>query len=214
MKKVIAILAASVLFAGMASAQGLGGLLGKLGGLTGNSGLGETISNVIYAYTGNTTAVALPGTWTYTGPAVALGGDDVLTNVAGTAASSTVESKVASYLEKYGITPGNFTITFNEDLTFSCTIKKVPISGTWKTLNDGNSVQLQFGKAMKYLSLTGALKGTANGCEVLFEGKKFLDFAKKALAIVGKADSTLGTVSSLAGNFSNMKIGCKLTKKN
>lgn len=210
MKKFVLILAATSMFAFAASAQGLGSILG---GLTGNSKVGETISSVIYAYTGNTTAVALPGTWTYTGPAVALGGDDVLTNVAGTAASSTVESKVAGYLEKYGLTPGNFTITFNEDLTFSCTLKKVPITGTWKTLNDGNSVQLQFGKALKYLSLTGALKSTSNGCEVLFEGKKFLDFAKKALTYVSKADSTLGTVSSLAGNFSSMKIGCKLTKK-
>lgn len=209
MKKVIAIFAAAAMFAGAAQAQSLGNILGSLAG---KSGVGETISNVIYAYTGNTTAVALPGTWTYTGPAVALGGDNVLTNVAGTAASSSVESKVSEYLKKYGITPGNFTITFNEDLTFSCKIKNVPISGTWKTLNDGNSVQLQFGKAMKYLSLTGALKGTANGCEVLFEGKKFLDFAKKALEVVGKADSSIGAVSSLAGNFSSMKIGCKLTK--
>ncbi len=213
MKKLIVVLSATAMFAGAAAAQGLGSLLGGLGSLTGNSNLGETISNVIYAYTGNLEAVALPGTWAYTGPAVSLGGDNVLTNVAGTAASGSVESKVSSYLEKYGIKPGQFDITFNEDLTFSCTIKNVPITGTWKTLSDGNKVQLQFGKAMKYLSLTGALKKTSSGCQVLFEGKKFLDFAKKAMTIVGKADSTIGAVSSLAGNFSSMQIGCKLTKK-
>ena len=198
------------MFAGAAYAQSLGSILG---GLAGNTNLGETVSNVIYAYTGNTEAVALPGTWSYTGPAVTLGGDNVLTNVAGSAASGTVESKVSSYLEKYGIKAGQFTITFNEDLTFSCTIKNVPVTGTWKTLNDGNSVQLQFGKTLKYASMTGALKKTSSGCEVLFEGKKFLEIAKKLATVASKADSTIGAVSSLAGNFSSMKIGCKLTKK-
>lgn len=210
MKKFVSILAAATLFAGVASAQGLGDILGALGG---NSGLGNTINSVIYAYTGNTSAVALPGTWKYTGPAFSLGGDNILTNVAGAAANSTIENKVSAYLEKYGIKPGQFTITFNEDLTFSCTLKGVPITGTWRTLDDANKVQLQFGQAMKYLSLTGALKKTSTGCDVLFNGKKFLDFAKKALTYVGKVDSSMGTVSSLAGNFSTMQIGCKLVKQ-
>ncbi len=210
MKKLVSILAAATLFAGAASAQGLGDILGALGG---NSGLGNTINNVIYAYTGNTSAVLLPGTWTYTGPAFSLGGDNLLTNVAGAAANSTIENKVSTYLEKYGIKPGQFTITFNEDLTFNCTIKGVPITGKWRTSEDNNKVQLQFGQTMKYLSLTGALKKTSAGCEVLFNGKKFLDFAKKALTYVSKVDSSIGTVSGLAGNFSSMQIGCKLTKQ-
>ena len=210
MKKIFAIIAAATLFAGAAQAQGLGDILGALGG---NSNLGNTINSVIYAYTGNTTAVVLPGTWTYTGPAISLGGSDVITNIAGAAANSTIENKISTYLEKYGLRPGQFTITFNEDLTFTCTIKNVPITGTWKTLDDGNKLQMQFGKAMKDLSLTGALKNTGSGCEVLFNGKKFLDFAKKALDIVSKAESAAGTISSLAGNFNNMQIGCKLTKK-
>lgn len=62
MKKIFAIIAAATLFAGAAQAQGLGDILGALGG---NSNLGNTINSVIYAYTGNTTAVVLPGTWTY-----------------------------------------------------------------------------------------------------------------------------------------------------
>ena len=94
MKKLVSILAAATLFTGVASAQGLGDILGALGG---NSGLGETINSVIYAYTGNTSAVALPGTWKYTGPAFSLGGDNLLTNVAGTAANSTLENMQNPY---------------------------------------------------------------------------------------------------------------------
>lgn len=49
MKKIFAIIAAATLFAGAAQAQGLGNILGALGG---NSNLGNTINSVIYAYTG------------------------------------------------------------------------------------------------------------------------------------------------------------------
>lgn len=210
MKKVYALFAA-VLFAGnVAQAQSLGGILGALGSAT---DIAETVSSVIYAYTGQTDAVLLPGTWDYTGPAITVGGDNVLTNIAGSATSTSLEKKVSTYLEKYGIKPGQFTITFNEDLTFSCTVRGVPIAGTWRTYDDSDKLKLQFGQAMKYLSLTGSLKNTGSGCEMLFNGKKFLEFVKKALTLAGKADSTIGAVAGLSGNFSSMKIGCKLTKQ-
>ena len=160
-----------------ASAQSLGNLLGGLtGGNTDAGSLLNSVSNVIYAFTGNTQAVSLPGTWNYGGAAIALSGDNVVSNLAGSAVSSGVESKIDGYLSKIGIAPGAMTFTFNEDLTFVCTIKGIPINGTWRTLEDGNSVQLQFGKTLKFLNLTGSLKKTATGCEVLFQSSKFLTF--------------------------------------
>ncbi|MBO7640937.1 MAG: DUF4923 family protein, partial [Bacteroidales bacterium] len=126
MKKMIAIAAAALMFAGAASAQNLGSLLGGLGSALGSSDLGNTVSKVIYGFTGNLNAVDLPGNWTYTGSAIKLGSDNVLSTVAGAAASGTIESKVNSYLEKVGITAGSMQFTFNEDLTFSCTVKGIP----------------------------------------------------------------------------------------
>lgn len=208
MKKIFALAAAAVLFAGAASAQGLGSLLGNLG----SSNIGSTVSKVIYGFTGNLTAVDLPGNWTYTGSAIAFGSDNVLSNVAGAAASGTVESKVNSYLEKIGITAGSMQFTFNEDLTFSCTVRGIPVSGTWKTYEDGNKVQLQFGKNLKYLNLDGKLVATAGGCQMLFNGEKFLSFAKTIMSVIGKQNATVGAISSLAGNYNDMQIGCTLKK--
>lgn len=208
MKKIFALAAAAMMFAGTASAQGLGSLLGSLG----SSGLGDTVSKVIYGFTGNLTAVDLPGNWTYTGSAIAFGSDNVLSNVAGAAASGTVEAKVNSYLEKIGITAGSIQFTFNQDLTFSCTVRGIPVNGTWKTYEDGNKVQLQFGKNLKYLNLDGKLVATSGGCQMLFNGEKFLAFAKNVMAIVGKQNSTIGAISSLAGNYNDMQIGCTLKK--
>lgn len=212
MKKVLATLAAGLILAGSISAQGLGSLLGSLGGNTDLSSIANTIGNVIYSYTGNLNAVSLPGTWTYQGAAIALGSDSVVSNLAGSAVSSGVEGKVDSYLAKIGIAPGTMVFTFNEDLTFTCTIKNIPISGTWKTLNDGNTVQLQFGKTLKFLNLTGSLKKTMTGCEMLFESGKLLTFLKSALKYVASQSSTASTFASLAENYNDMKIGFKLSK--
>lgn len=211
MKK--ALFASAALIAALtAGAQNLGSILGSLGGSKSGDIL-NTVSNVVYAFTGNTTAVSLPGTWTYTGAAVALGSENVLSNVAGAAASGTIESKVDGYLKNIGLTAGAATFTFNEDLSFSCTLRGVPLTGTWRTINDGKTVQLQFGKTLKYMNMTGTLKGTATGCEMLFEAKKFLSFMKTALAVVAKQSSTASTFSSLAENYNDMKIGFKLNRK-
>lgn len=214
MKKIYAIAVSCLMLAGVnASAQSLGNLLGGLtGGNTDAGSLLNSVSNVIYAFTGNTQAVSLPGTWNYGGAAIALSGDNVVSNLAGSAVSSGVESKIDGYLSKIGIAPGAMTFTFNEDLSFVCTIKGIPINGTWRTLEDGNSVQLQFGKTLKFLNLTGSLKKTATGCEVLFQSSKFLTFLKTALNYVAKQSSTASTFASLTENYKDMKLGFKLNK--
>ena len=209
MKKIIAIAASLMLLAGSASAQGLGSLLGGSGD---GSGLLNTLTNVIYAYTGNLTAVNLPGNWTYEGAAIALKSDNVVANVAGVAAAGTMENKANEYLAKIGITEGTLGFTFNEDLTFVCTIKGIPLNGTWKTLNDGATLQLQFGKVLKWMNLTGSLQKTATGCEVLFESGRFFNFLKSALKYVAQQSGTASTFATLADNYNDMKLGFKLKK--
>ena len=216
MKRTILTIIAAALLPLCASAQSLGSLLGKVAdAASGNgngSGLLNSLTEVVYSYTGNLTAVQLPGSWTYEGSAISLGSDNALSNIAGTAASATVEKKVDEYLAKVGITKGALGFTFNEDLSFVCTVKSIPVSGTWRMLEDGKTVQLQFGKNMKYLSLTGDLKNSAAGCEMLFEGKKFLGFVKTVLSYVGKQSGTVATVASLAESYNDMKIGFELSK--
>ncbi|MCR5002808.1 MAG: DUF4923 family protein [Bacteroidales bacterium] len=211
MKKLVIVLAAAMFAAGTsANAQGLSSLLKSV---TGSSTAANTVTSLVRAYTGVTDAVSLPGSWTYAAPAVSLEGSSTVANVAGTAAASQVEEKMNEYLSKVGIKAGAVSFVFNEDLSFTCTVKNVPLNGTWKTLNDGASVQLQFGKTMKYLSMTGALQSSAEGCDMLFEASKFLTFLKSALSAVGGSSSSVSTISSLASNYSGMKMGFSLSKK-
>lgn len=218
MKRFFLILTACAAMSLSASAQsGLSSILGAVAGAADNSGkvgnILNSISKVVYSYTGNLTAVDLPGKWTYNGAAVGVSSStNALASIAGTAATSTVEDKVDSYLSKVGIRPGSAVFTFNEDLTFTCQFGKVPLSGTWKTLNDGKNIQLQFGKTLKYLSMTGTLQNSQNGCEMLFDASKFLGFAKKVAAVAASQGTTASILSNMASSYDNLKIGWELKR--
>ncbi len=225
MKKIYSILAALMIISTAASAQSLGSILGALGGssssssstTTSSSSVGDilgSLSKVIYSAAGNTTAVNIVGNWNYTGAAITLGGDDLLSNVASTAVTGTAEAKVNQYLAKVGVKEGTFKFVFNEDKTFQVTAFGIPVSGTWQTMDDATRIQLQFGKVMKFLNMTGTLKKTGpNSCQILFQGNKFLTFIKNIMSYVSKQNSTVAAISSLAGNYDEMKIGFNLTKQ-
>lgn len=172
----------------------------------------NTASKVVRSYAGKGQKVELPGNWTYTGVAVSLLSENTLSNIAGTAASSTAENKINEYLTKVGLTSGAMNFSFKEDLTFTCSIKGIPISGTWKTINDAKTIQLQYGKALKFLSMTGTVESTSDGCKILFDSNKFLSFIKTALNYVAKQSSKVKEISGFAGNYNNMKLGFNLSK--
>ncbi len=224
MKKIAILLVAALAVASFnANAQGLSNILNNL--KSGSSSSNEssssttnsivnTITSVVDAVTGNSSTVSLPGTWTYTGVAISLESDSTLSNIAGSVASSSVESEIDSYLQKIGLTSGAMTFTFEEDGSFTCTFKKIPMSGTWETLEDGTKIKLQYSKVLKSLSMTGTLSATTTGCEMLFDGEKFLSFIQSALSYVSSQSSTASVVSSLADNYDNVLIGYKLKKTN
>lgn len=180
-------------------------LLGKLGSI------GNIVSSV--AGTVYSAPVSLNGNYTYNGVAVGLDGGNILTNVAGAAATATVESKIDGYLANVGIKPGSVKFTFNNaDNTFSCNIMNIPLSGTYKVGDGENTVTLTFGKNMKYLSMTGNLKSNLNGCEMLFPADKVLSMLKKVASIAGQASSEISSISKLADNYDHFKLGFKMSK--
>lgn len=212
MKKIIVIAASLVLAASAANAQS--GFFDALKSVT--SGLGsESASNIINTVLGTVAGVQpidLAGTWTYQGCAVAADGENALKNIAANAAMSSVEGKLDEGLSKVGIKPGIATISFLKDYNFTLTAGKINVNGTWE--QDGNRVVLKFGKLYNYLTMTGTVKGTTTGCELLFDASKFTNFAQKVIDIISKisSNSLLATVSSLISQVDGMKAGFKLSK--
>lgn len=208
MKKihVAAIAAVLALMPTAASAQKLGDILKKVA-------TSDVVNSVVNTYVPGANAVSLPGTWSYTGAAVALNSENVLSNVAGSAVTSGIESKIDGYLQKIGIKAGSVSFTFNEDKTFTSTLFGIPLSGTWQVNDDAQKVTLQYGKVMKYLSMTGTLTRTTGGCEILFDADRFLSFLKTALSYAGKSSSAASGISSLTSSYKGMKMGYKLARK-
>lgn len=210
MKKLLSILALAAAMSFSASAQGLGDLLG---GLTNNS----TVNDILGAL-GNTVysaPISLNGTYTYQGSAVSMTKSDgnLLSNLAGTAVTSNVETKVDNILAKFGVKAGVTTFTFNaDDETFTCNIMGIPLNGTYKVGTGEKTVTLTFGRTLKYFCMTGTLESVSGGFKMLFPANKLLSFLKKCASVAGQKSSEIATIASLADGYDTFKIGFKLIK--
>ncbi len=199
MKKIIAVVSALFMVASMANAQSLLDALKNVAG--------GVIGNVI----ANVSSVDLNGTWTYQGVAVAANSDNVLASLAATAGTGTVESKIDGALAKVGIRPGAATLTFNQDNSFTFAFGAAKLPGVWQV--EDKTLTLTFMKFFK-IKLTGTVKATATGCEILFQSDKFLALAQKILAFAGNISSNtmLTAATSALSNVNGLQLGFKLSR--
>ena len=208
MKRTLVTLAAAMLAAVSYNAQAQ-----SLTDLLKGTKVGDVVAAVTNVVGAATNTLSLPGTWIYKGAAVDLKSDNTLSNLAGTAVTSGVETKINNAFEKVGLKEGAVTFVFNDGMSFSCTIFGKTLNGTWKQNTEENKLTLQFGQTMKYLSMTGYYKTTTSGCEILFDANRFLSFLKSALSLVGKSSSTVGAISGISNNYDGMRLGFKLEKQ-
>lgn len=209
MKRIITLLALAAAMSFSASAQSLGDILGSL---TGNKTVDDVLSSLgdIIA----PTAVSLNGTYTYSGSAVSLSksGGDILSNLAGSAVTSNVESKIDNTLSKYGVKAGVTTFTFNAtDNTFTCNVMGLPLSGSFMR-PDENTIKLSFGKKLRYMSMTGTIESASGGFKMLFPANKLLAFLKKCASLAGQQSSEIAAIATLADGYDTFKLGFKLVK--
>lgn len=219
MKRILAIAALAAAFTFTAQAQNtlgniLGGILG--GTSTGNATVDNAIGNVLGDLLGKVVVPKLEGTYNYSGVAVSMTTNDggVVSNLAGTAASSAVETKIDEYLTKFGIKPGTMSITFYEsDMTFVWTIGGFPLNGTFQVSPEMDAITLNFGRSMKFFTMTGSLDLTLDGVKMLFSSEKTTEFIKRALAKLGEKKTDIGQIAKLASGYDNYKIGFKLARQ-
>ena len=204
MKKVVSVLVLSVALSFSMSAQGILDKLGSLGNVLSNA------AGVVYS-----APVSLNGTYSYNGVAVSATSSEggILTNLAGSAATSALETKADSYLAKVGIKPGAMKFTFNsEDNTFTLNVAGISIPGTYKVGDGEKTVSLTFGKKMQYFSLTGSLESSLSGARMVFPVNKAVTLFKKVASAIGQSSSSLGSLASLADGYDNYRLGFKLSK--
>ena len=170
----------------------------------------EKVGDVITG-TSSATNFDIKGTWNYQGVAIGAGSDNVLTSLAASAGTGTIEKKCDELLAKVGIKAGAAKLSFKEDGSFTLNAGKINLPGTWT--KEGNKITINFAKLFTF-KLVGTIKTTSTGCELLFDSGKFVDFVKKVLEVVNKVanNSTLSAVQTALANVNDLKLGFKLSK--
>lgn len=154
---------------------------------------------------GQLTAKAIIGTWNYKAPATRLEGGNVLSNVGGALAGSTINDKLKPIFEKVGIREGFCTITFNEDGTFAMPIKGKTLNGTYEFDPSTHAITLKFST---FGSFTGYAYISGSNLELVFPVDKLVNLMK----LVGSKISALSTVTSLLENVDNAYLGFAFAK--
>jgi hypothetical protein len=208
MKKFFSVLALAAVVAVSANAQSnLGGILGNLGNL------GNVLTNAAGAiYSG---PVSLNGTYSYNGIAVSVTSSEggIISNLAGSAVTSGIESKADEYLAKIGVKPGAMTWTFNNtDNTFTLNVGGISIPGKYKVGDGEKTVTLTFGKSFQFLDMPGTLESTMSGARMTFTSAKAMAFFKKLAGALSQSSSQIASIAKLADGYDNYRIGFKLSK--
>ena len=202
--KTIIIASALCLAGNAASAQTLKDILGKAA----NS---SAVSDIVEKVTGiDISKGDIKGTWNYTGSAVKLESTDLIKSAAAGVAATQVEKKLDEYLAKAGLKTGTFSFTFNEDNTFYTTVKGKNFNGTYTLSEDGNTINLKYGKSLGSTGITATASINSSTFELLFKADKLLELLGKLTA--NASNATLKTVGTLAGQYEGMKIGLELQK--
>ncbi|MFI3262400.1 MAG: DUF4923 family protein [Rikenellaceae bacterium] len=174
----------------------------------------NTVTSAVTSITGGETlsSSGLAGTWTYSAPSLELESDGVLSSLAGSAASTQIESKLTPQLEKVGIVAGSFSFTFGSDLSFSCVVKGQTLSGTYTLDSSNDKIALKFSVAgtvnIGTINAYARLSGTS--LSLLFSADAALSFVEKLSSITGSS-TTLSTVSSLLENYDGLLVGFGFT---
>ena len=166
----------------------------------------DNIEKVVNAVTGNQT-IDMTGTWTYSGSAIEFESDNLLQKAGGAAAAAVAEKKLDEQLAKVGIKDGQVSFTFNADSTFTSTVGKRTMTGTYSYDATDKVVHLRY---CKLLNMNAKVNCTSTNMDLLFNSDKLL----KLIAFISSKSSstTLKTISSLADSYDGMMLGFALKK--
>ena len=152
------------------------------------------------------TAEKIVGTWSYTEPAIVFTSDNILAKAASKIAANKVEKKLQEQLSKYGIQPGTFTMTFNEDGTFTETLKGRKTQGTWEVKDSKLILSIA---GVKALSITTQIDG--KDLQFVTDATKLLNLFKTMGA--KSSNQNIKTIASLMKSVKGMQAGITMRKQ-
>lgn len=158
---------------------------------------------------GKATEVMLTGTWNYSSPAVRLSNDDdTISNIASSAITSGLESKLVKAYSFVGIKEGVSSFTFKSDDTFTAVIGKRTLSGTYSYDSATHKLTMEFSSLLKLGKLNGYAYISGDTLELVFDCSRMMDL----LVSLGSKTSLLKGVTAIVDKYDSMMIGLGYTK--
>ena len=154
-----------------------------------------------------TTSSSIIGTWKYVGPQCQFESENLLAKAGGEVAAKEVEEKMQTVYDRIGMSGCEYT--FNEDGTYSYTLKKRTMSGTY-TFDDKEKTITMKGKlgvkTVAHVTVTG------NDMSLVFNADKLMSVLKPITGPVSKVNSIAATINSVAGSCDGLMLGFDLKK--
>lgn len=159
---------------------------------------------------GKLTANTLYGTWSYSQPGIKLSSStNTLSDLTASAATSTMQTKMAKYYENVGIKPGACSFVFNQDGTFTSTFGQKTSGGTFTFDASTYQLTLQYNSGLLKLGAINAYAYMNGGnLQILFPMDKLLTL----LSSLGSASGSLSTITSMLKSYDSVKIGFEFSK--
>ena len=215
MKKIItkiALVSAFLFGATGTQAQSLGDIL--KGVAENGSSTSDIISGITSIFSSNKQASEdnIVGTWTYDSPAIVFESDNLLSTAAAKYAANKLETKLQTTLSKYGISKGNFTITFKSDGTFSETLKKKTYKGKWAVKDQKLVLTYTSTYTGKSKSMNITTQKEGNNLLFVTDATKLLTLVQ-SMGAQNATNSSLSSILSLSKNIKGMKLGWQWVKQ-
>ena len=178
-------------------------VLGKVGDL---GSAGDAITGLVDGIftQSDITVEQMAGTWTATGSAVCFQSENFLQKAGGSAAASTIESKLDPYYKQYGLTGS--VLTVKTDGSFTLKVKGVSLSGTIVKRSDGNFdfKFAAFGK-VNIGSIKAYVEKPVSGLNVMFDASKLKTLLSTITSLTG--NSLAKTAGSLLESYDGLCVG-------
>lgn len=199
----------TIFFSLGASAQSLGSIAKSVASKATSATSASSVANSVVNLLGTSkvTASDLVGTWSYNQPAVVLESSNVLSQLGGSVATSSIESQMGTQLAKYGFTKGKVSLTFKADNTFSMTSSGKTVTGTYAV----SGSTLTFSRS-GVANVKTNVKKSGSTLQIAVSADKVLSLMNTIGATAAKGNSNLNTAVSLLKQYNGMNLGLKFTK--
>lgn len=159
---------------------------------------------------GKLTQYALVGSWNYSGPGVKFEGEDMLSNLGGAAVETTATSRLEKAYQMVGIKPGACAFTFAKDDTFSATMGKRTLTGTYEFDASTHVITLHFAKGKINLgSIPGRAYISGTELQLVFPVTNLVEMVTK----LGSKISSLESITTLLAKYKNVYVGLAFDKQ-